>query len=377
MAINKVVYRGTTLFDITGDTVTSEALAEGVTAFSSSGALITGTGSGFTSSSAGGTQIPGINKIVFGGRTLVDLSVVTVTPETLLEGKTAHSANGALIVGTAAEKRILTLDESTWEEISYASENGLASSMWAVGDRKKITLNGTVGTLALSNYETYVYIIGFDHNGATNTIDFGTFKTTASGGKDVALIDSAYGTSKTDGTKYFNMNHSSNTNAGGWKGCDLRYDILGSTHAKGENANATTIANPVADTLMAALPSELRAVLKPMTIYTDNVADFTNDVASNVTSTVDYLPLLAEWEIFGAKTYANAAEQNYQAQYAYFLAGNSKRKYRHSATSSTANWWVRSPRNDNPSAFCCVQTSGTAFANAARLSDSLAPIFRV
>lgn len=43
MAINKVEYAGETLIDLTGDTVTSETLAEGVTAHDKSGALITGT----------------------------------------------------------------------------------------------------------------------------------------------------------------------------------------------------------------------------------------------------------------------------------------------------------------------------------------------
>ncbi len=42
MAINKIVYGGNTLVDLTGDTVTPETLAEGVTAHDKSGAVITG-----------------------------------------------------------------------------------------------------------------------------------------------------------------------------------------------------------------------------------------------------------------------------------------------------------------------------------------------
>ena len=78
------------------------------------------------------------------------------------------------------------------------------------------------------------------------------------------------------------MNHSSNTNAGGWKGCDLRYDVLGSTNTNDGDATATTATNPVANTLMAALPSDLRAVMQPMTIYTDNTGGG-SDNASYVT----------------------------------------------------------------------------------------------
>lgn len=43
----------------------------------------------------------GINKVVFGSDTLVDLTEDTVTPETLASGETAHDKSGAVIVGTA------------------------------------------------------------------------------------------------------------------------------------------------------------------------------------------------------------------------------------------------------------------------------------
>ena len=43
MAVNKVVYGGTTIIDITDSTVTKETLAEGATAYDKSGAKITGT----------------------------------------------------------------------------------------------------------------------------------------------------------------------------------------------------------------------------------------------------------------------------------------------------------------------------------------------
>ena len=127
---------------------------------------------------------------------------------------------------------------------------------------------------------------------------------------------------------------------------------------------------------MAALPSALRAVMKPMTIYTDNTAGG-SDTASYVTKSVDYLPLLAEFEIFGSRSYANSAEKNYQKQYDYYKAGNSKIKYRHNSTSSTAGWWERSPCYYDSSRFCFVNPTGDAYAYDARISFGLAPAFRV
>ena len=269
------------------------------------------------------------------------------------------------------------LNENEWSVIKSVADAGNGSNYWAVGDRKAVAVNGTVGTQAV-NGTYYVYIIGFNHNSSRegNGITFGTFKTALSGGTDICLVDGQYGDHSTNGTKYFNMNHSSHTNSGGWKGCDLRYDVLGSTNTNNGDATATTATSPVAGTLMAALPSDLRAVMKPMTIYTDNTGGG-NNTASYVTASVDYLPLLSEFEIFGTRTYANSAEQNYQQQYAYYSAGNSKVKYRHSATGSTALWWERSPYYGYSYTFCGVSAGGSASYFGARISSGLAPAFRV
>ena len=287
---------------------------------------------------------------------------------------TNYSAPANKTVQVTATFVTKVLNENTWETISGVSADSTGASYWAVGDRKAVAVSGTVGTQSVSG-TYYVYIIGFNHNGATG-IDFGTFKTALSGGTDICLIDAGYGNNYTNGTKYFNMNHSSNTNSGGWKGCDLRYDVLGSTNTNDGDATATTATNPVANTLMAALPSDLRAVMKPMTIYTDNTGGGSN-TASNVTASVDYLPLLAEYEIFGTRSYANSSEQNHQAQYAYYSAGNSKVKYRHSATSSAAWWWERSPGYGDSYGFCGVGSNGGANGNGARFSYGVAPAFRV
>lgn len=286
---------------------------------------------------------------------------------------TNYSAPASKTVKVTAEFILATLNDNSWAAIHSVS--GTGASYWAVGDRKAVAVSGTVGTQAV-NGTYYAYIIGFNHNSSKegNGITFGTFKTALSGGTDICLVDGKYDGYSTNGTKYFNMNHSSNTNAGGWKGCDLRYDVLGSTNTNDGDATATTATNPVANTLMAALPSDLRAVMQPMTIYTDNTGGG-SDNASYVTKTTDYLPLLAEYEIFGTRSYANSAEKNYQAQYAYYSAGNSKVKYRHSATGSTAWWWERSPNYNNSNNFCNVNTNGNANNNNARYSNGVAPDF--
>lgn len=290
------------------------------------------------------------------------------------------------------------LDDATWAQISAVSAAGTASGYWSVGDCKKITLNGTVGTLSLSNKDLYVFILGIDHNSATegSGISFGCFKTAKTGGTDVCLCDDTYGSSGGNtGNKKFALNHwgstsgNYNTNFGGWKGCDARYDILGSTkqapsgygstpqtNRVGYDAASDTATSPVSNTLMAALPSDLRNVMKPITKYTDNKGNSSN-TSANVTSSVDYLPLLSEYEVQGARTYANEYEKNSQAQYAYYANGNSKVKYQHGSTSSAAYWWCRSAASSNAATFCLVTTDGSAYGTNSRYSYGLAPVFLV
>ena len=328
----------------------------------------------------------------------VNQTTGTATITVKVAAGTNHTAPANKTVAVTAQfmPTKKALNDQTWAEIRQVSDAGKGSEYWNVGDRKGVLVKGTVGTLAV-NTTLYVYILGFNHNSAKEGagIHFGTFKSALTNGADVCLIDSYYGSYQSyNGTKYFQMNHwgtssNYNTNYGGWKACDMRYDILGSTNKApsgygaqkttsvvGYDAPTNTATSPVANTLMAALPSDLRAVMKPITKYTDSVGNSSN-VAGNVTASVDYLPLLAEFEIFGTRSYANQYEQNSQVQYDYYKSGNSKVKYRHSSTGSTAIWWERSPFYGINNYFCFVGTGGGANANLASASYGLAPAFMV
>lgn len=390
MGNSKIVFGDRTLIDLSGDTVTPQDLRVGVTAHNAAGEQIAGqldpvqlsiivsvTSGSVVTATKGATVISGT--AVNGSCTLIVPEAGVWSVKATRNGQTSNTASVSVKDSYAVSLSFAssTLNDNDWSVIKSVADANQGASYWAVGDRKAVTVNGTVGTQAV-NGTYYAYIIGFNHNSSKegNGITFGTFKTALSGGTDICLVDGSYGGYSTNGTKYFNMNHSSNTNAGGWKGCDLRYDVLGSTNTNDGDATATTATNPVANTLMAALPSDLRAVMQPMTIYTDNTGGG-SDNASHVTKTTDYLPLLAEYEIFGTRSYANSAEKNYQAQYAYYSAGNSKVKYRHSATDSTAWWWERSSRCGASGDFCFVDADGNADIGNARRFLGVAPAFRV
>ena len=248
-----------------------------------------------------------------------------------------------------------TVANSTWDNIKTISEAGNAASYFAVGDVKSIRLNGTVQGFTFSNLAIDAFILGFNHNSGregNNRIHWLIGKI---GGKDVALCDSQYNSSGSSAG--FRMNQS-NTNSGGWNGSYMRKTVLG---------NSGTPSSPPANSLLAALPSDLRAVMKGTTKYTDNTGGG-SDTASYVTSTTDYLFLLAEFEVWGTRYGANSAEQNYQKQYDYFKAGNSRVAYDHRNTGSAVWWWLRSPNYTISIRFRDVHTDGGNGGNLAYYS---------
>ena len=257
------------------------------------------------------------------------------------------------------------LDKNEWKVIKKVADADKGANYWAVGDTKRITLNGKVGATTISNLKVDAFIIGFNHNSGkegSNRIHFLLGKI---GGKFVGLVDSYYdpsGYATTSGA--FTMN-TSDTNSGGWAKTQMRSTVLGA---------ASDPTNPTANTLLAALPADLRAVMKSVTKYTDNTGSGSNS-ASAVTATTDYLWLLAEFEVFGSRTYANSSEPSSQAQYEYFKAGNSKIAYKHSAAETAAAWRLRSPYYNYGYDFCAVDSGGGANSYNAYRSLALVPGF--
>ena len=454
MAVNKVDINGATVIDLTSDSVTPETLLQGATAHDASGAAITGTmvrgtelkiivtvTSGATvtatkgSMSVSGTAVNGTCTLIVpeagtwsvkatlngqtsdtksvsitdsyavaltffsatitvnvdsgasvtlkkGGTTIATktsngTAVFTVTETgeyTVTATKNGQTKSGSVNVvsGTTAYTLTLsfasvssTLNNNEWSVIKSVSDAGQGANYWSIGDRKEVTLNGTVGHLSLSNYTTYAFIIGFNHNASVegaNRIHFQLAKTALSGGADVALCDNQYN-SRPSATGYFSMN-SSRTNSGGWASSQMRTKICG------------TSLSSYSGTIIAVIPEALRAVLKSVTKYTDNTGGGST-AASAVTATTDYFFLLSEYEVFGSISYANSNESSKQAQYAYYSAGNSKIKYKHDGTSTATDWWLRSPRASVPYAFVCVRSTATVDYRNAMESIGFAPGFCV
>ncbi|MCM1334000.1 MAG: DUF6273 domain-containing protein [Bacteroides sp.] len=285
----------------------------------------------------------------------------TYTVEATQNGQTASGTVNVVSSTTSYSLTLAfvssTLNSNSWATIKSVSDAGQGANYWSVGDRKAVTINGTVGARSFSSETAYAFIIGFNHNSGyegSNRIHFQFAKTAVSGGTDTGFTDSSY--NSTGSSAAFRMN-TSNTNSGGWNGSYMKKTIC--------------------PAFKSALPSDLRAVLKTVTKYTDNVGNNTGSVESNVTATTEDIFLLSEYEVFGTIARGNTYEANKQKQYDYYAAGNSKIKYRDSATTTAVIWWLRSPRAAYATSFVRVNTDGAVDTYYAYGSLAFAPGFCV
>nr|DAL64001.1 MAG TPA_asm: hypothetical protein [Caudoviricetes sp.] len=141
----------------------------------------------------------GRSKIVYAGDTLLDLTEDTVTPETLLKGKTAHNASGELITGTMIASQlqlIVTVSAGATvtatngsKTISGTSDNtGVCTLIvpeagtWSVS----ATLNGqTSNTQSVSVKDSYAVSLTFFSATITVTVDSGASVELKKGGVTV------------------------------------------------------------------------------------------------------------------------------------------------------------------------------------------------
>ena len=209
MAVNKVEINGVVKLDLTADTVTAAKLAHGETAHDASGKLITGTMTVpqlqiVVTTSAGATVTATKGSKTVSGTADTSGNCTLIVPETGTWSVSATlgeqmSVQKTVIVGSSAVTLSFvnsTLNNNEWSVIKFVSDAGQGENYWSIGDRKEVTLDGTVGHLSLSNYTTYAYIIGFNHNASVegaNRIHFQLAKTALSGGTDVCFCDNQYG----------------------------------------------------------------------------------------------------------------------------------------------------------------------------------------
>ena len=311
------------------------------------------------------SNAPGVASVSVSGNvvTVTGKAKGSATVTVSVAAGTNHTAPASKTCSVTVTLPTSTLSNNDWATIRQVSSAGQGANYWAVGDMKPITINGKVGNTTFSNLTINVFILGFNHNASREGNNRIHFQIGKIGTTPVALCDAQYNSSQS-GNGYFNWNPN-NSNSGGWKSCYKRTTLYG---------NSGTPTSPVSNSLIAALPADLRAVMQPVTKYTDNTGNASN-TSGAVTATTDYLFDLAEFEVFGTRNWANQYEQNSQLQYDYYKAGNSKVAYKHSAVSTAVWWGLRSPHYNYSNAFMIVWTDGNYGAYYADGSGGLRPGF--
>ena len=192
--------------------------------------------------------------------------------------------------------------DNTWAQIIDACHKNKVPATWAVGNSKTMLIDGT---------EYQIDIIGKNHDEYTD----------GSGKAPLTFqLHDCCGDARIN---------SSTTNVGGWTSCAMRQTDL--------------------PTRLALMPAEVQNGIREVNKLTS-----AGDQSFTINTTADKQFPLSEIEIFGIVTNSKSGEGT---QYAYYKAGNSKKK--HLSGYSTV-WWTRSPRGSRSTGFCCVDSGGAA-----------------
>ncbi len=221
------------------------------------------------------------------------------------------------------------LNDYTWEEIRQISDAGQAEEYFQIGDKKEVILNGTNAWsgLTLTNYKTYAFIIGINHNSEYEGINRIHFQLGMSSLEDTG-IPLLFGT----GTYGSISQAGTDTNGEG-----IRWNWAQSTPKQKNNQYNEYIDNwgisslrnkffgiyksEPKDTILSFLPDSLLINLKSIKKYQDENPSGSSTVS--LAGNTNYCFPLSEYEIGGKNSSNCSSKQEY---YIYYSKINTKKE---------------------------------------------------
>ena len=123
-----------------------------------------------------------VNKVIYGGRTLIDLSSDTVMPGTLLKGVTAHKKDGSIIIGINSDEINRILTAGLTDGYKQFSDDGTIISTTDSQGRKLVKeFSNNFMTCTTTLYNSSNVVLGKTIKDFSN--DSGTITTTDSKGQ--------------------------------------------------------------------------------------------------------------------------------------------------------------------------------------------------
>lgn len=260
--------------------------------------------------------------------------LLTVNGVSFTSGDTITVTSDIVVVASYSEMDPV-FGNNDWSQIMVAFKSGTASTLWNVGDTKKITsISGKEYTIRIADMQEgrYTYATGEPTHGVLEFVE---------------LID-------LNGTTTFNMNDSS-TNAGGFAQSKMK-----------------TVHLP---DILADLPVDMQEAIGEINVLSGTGSGS----ASGTSSSVCKLFLPAEMEMFDAKHYSIGLEECPKGQFDYYKTHNadSDRIKQYVGTTSSKWYWLRSPLSGDNGNFCNVTSNGNYDYNIANSTGGVAPCFAI
>ncbi len=206
------------------------------------------------------------------------------------------------------------LKNNTWEQIAVASELGMASDLWKVGDEIDITLSGT-----------------FNETVTLQIWDFKHFDKSDGSGKAGIVF----------GMKHLMKNaqqmNGSDINSGGW--------------------NNTYMKKTVMQNIYNSMPSNLQSYIKEVNTYANQGGASSSSSIGKLSKDKVFLPGMTE--LFGPSVRSDQSNtESNQKQFPIFTDDNSRIKKMNNGSGDAKYWWTRSPYYRSSNDFIYVSSGG-------------------